>query len=60
MFQLLLAGGAAEGGRRPAHVVDIALEAGVLGEGGHLPDDALVAAGGDGPPLVEGQTTNSS
>ena len=55
VLELLLAGGAAEGGGRAAHVVDIALEARVMGQGGHLPDDALVAAAGDGPPLVEGQ-----
>ena len=55
VFQLLLAGGSAEGGGGAAHVVNIALEAGMAGEGGDLPDDALVAPAGDGPPLVEGQ-----
>ena len=48
-------GGAAEVGSGAAHVVDVALEAGVAGQGLHLPQDALMAAGGDDPPLVEGQ-----
>ena len=55
VLELFLAGGTAEGGGGAAHVVDIALEARVVGQGGHLPDDALVAAAGDGAPLVEGQ-----
>ena len=54
-LHLLLAGGAAEVGSGAAHVVDVALEAGVAGQGLHLPQDALMAAGGDDPPLVEGQ-----
>ena len=54
-LELLLAGGSAEGGGRPAHIVDVALEAGVLCELLHLPDHALMAAAGDGPTLVEGQ-----
>ena len=55
VLQLLLAGGPPEVGGGAAHVVDVPLEPWVLGEGGDLPDEALVAAGGDHPPLVEGQ-----
>ena len=55
VLELFLAGGTAEGGRGAAHVVDIALEAGVAGEGLCLPENRLVAAGGDGAPLVKGQ-----
>ena len=55
MLQLLLAAGAAEGGGGAAHVVDIALKARVLDQQLGLPNHALVAAGGDGAPLVEGQ-----
>ena len=55
VLELLLTGGTAEGGRGTAHVVNIALEAGVLGQGLYLPDDALVAAAGDDSTLVEGQ-----
>ena len=54
VLQLLLAGGPPEVGGGTAHIVDIALEAGMLGQLGDLPDDALMAAGGDHPPLVEG------
>ena len=35
--------------------MDVALELGVPSEALHLPDHALVAAGGDHPPLMEGQ-----
>ena len=52
---LLLAGGVAEVGGGSPHVMDVALELGVSGEALHLPDHALVAPGGDHPPLVEGQ-----
>ena len=55
VLQLLLAAGAAEGGGGAAHVVDIALKARVLDQQLGLPNHALVAAGGDGAPLVEGQ-----
>ena len=55
VFQLLLAGGSAEVGRGAAHVVDIALEIRQFGKSRHLPDDALVAAGGDHAALMEGQ-----
>ena len=55
VLELLLTGGVPEGGGGAAHVVDVPLEARVLGEELGLPEDALVAAGGDDPPLVEGQ-----
>ena len=57
VFALLLTGGPAEIGGGAAHVMDIAFEPRVLGEGGDLPENALVAAGGYHPPLVEGQGT---
>ena len=54
-LELLLTGGMPEIGGGPAHVVDVALKAGVLHQALRLPQHALVAPGGDGPPLVEGQ-----
>ena len=55
VFQLLFAGGAPEVGGGSPHVVDVPLEPWVLGEGSDLPEEALMAAGGDHPPLVKGQ-----
>ena len=45
----------AEVGAGAADVVDVALELWVVGEALHLPDDALMAAGGDHTTLVEGK-----
>ena len=55
VLQLILAGRAPEIGGGPAYVVDVALEAGVSGQSRDFTDDALMAPGGDHPPLVEGQ-----
>ena len=49
VFQLLLAGGTAEGGRRPAHVVDVALKAWVPGEGHR---EAHLLDGGHAPQVI--------
>ena len=53
--QLSLAGGAAEVGRRPAHVVDIAFEARQLDQLFSLPHHRLLTAAGDPPALMIGQ-----
>ncbi len=60
VFLLLLAGGMPEVGRRPAYVVDVALEFGVPGKPLHLPDHALVTAGGNHPSLMEGQRAEAA
>lgn len=52
---LLGAGRMSEIGGWAAHVVDIALEAGVLRQRLHFPQHAGMAAGGNDPPLMEGQ-----
>ena len=57
VFQLLCAGGVPEVGGRAAYIVDIALEIRESGQGRHLPDYALMAAGSDHPALMEGQGT---
>ena len=49
------AGRMPEVGRGAAHVVDIALEGRVTGQGLRLLDQGAFAPGGDHPPLVEGQ-----
>ena len=51
------AGGVAEVGRRPAHIVDVSLKLRVLGEYFRLPQDGFNAPGSDHPPLVKGQRT---
>ena len=55
LFQLLGAGGFAEVRRGAANVMDVALEAGQLGDELGLGQDAFVAAALDDAPLVEGQ-----
>ena len=55
MLQLLLAGGIAEVGGGAAHVVDVALEVGHLGDLPGLGHHRLNTAGADGTPLMEGQ-----
>ena len=49
------AGGMAEVGRRPAHIMDVALELRVLRKDLRLPQNGLDAPGGDHPPLMKGQ-----
>ena len=53
-LQLPVAGGAAEVGGGPPHVVDIPLEAGVVGHPLRLFQHRLGRAAGDVPPLVDG------
>ena len=52
---LLTAGGMAEVGAGAAHIVDVALEPGIVGQQLRLRKHRLDAAGGDHPPLMEGQ-----
>ena len=54
-LELLFAGGEAEVGRRPAHVVDVSLEVGELGQQPRLLQDGLRAPGLHDAPLVERQ-----